>query len=1496
MQLTNWLQRVFLRNPDSRIRKACLVTRRGRFALASRQHWLECLETRELLTTVVIDYSLDTNNFFDTQAKKDLLQTAADSLGNRLNDNLLAISLGQSGNTWVAIFDHPGTGDEETFENMMVPADTIIIYAGGRDLPGSTVGQGGPGGFSASGTTEFVNTVAARGQAGALLATETDFSLWGGTITFDTDTDWHFGLTIDGLDSDETDFLSVAQHEIGHLLGIGTSSSWQNQVAGSNFTGAASVASFGGNVPLFGDLSHWDDDTMSNGQVAAMNPILLNGTRALFTSLDDAALSDVGWEVESSGPTLMLANAIEDQNATEDSAFAFAFAENTFVNAAGSLSYTATKSDGSALPSWLTFTSATRTFSGTPLNANVGTLSIIVTATDTSNSATDTFDIIVANTNDTPTVANPIPDRNARVDTAFTFQFAANTFADEDVGDSLAFTATRSNGSALPSWLTFTAQTRTFSGTPLIADLGTLSIRVTATDGSSATVSDTFDLVVTDTNSAPTLANPIADQSATENLAFSFQVPANAFEDVDAGDTLTFTTGTLPSWLTFSATTRTFAGTPSDNDVGPFDIQVTATDVGLAAVSDTFRISILPVNDAPSFTKGPNVVTLGDGVQKTFAGWATNISAGPENEAGQGIDFQITNVTNVALFTVAPTVSSNGTLIYTPKAGAPGTGSSTVTVRVHDSGGVERNGVDRSEPQTFTITLTGLNKAPSFTKGPNQPAPGQPLVLEDSGLRTVTNWATAISPGIGEATIGQVLTFAVANNNNSLFTAQGRPAVSAEGTLTYTLADNANGAATVTVILRDNGLRLGGAAARESSTPQTFQITATPVNDAPSFTKGADQTVLEDAAAQSVTNWATSINRGAANESSQTLTFVVTNNNNSLFATQPTISAAGVLTYRPAANANGSALVTVCLQDNGGIANGGSNTSADQTFTINVTAVNDAPTITVPRVQITNEDTIKLIPAIVVADLDATTLNVTLAVAQGRITLGTVTGLTFQNGTTNGSATVEVQGSKADLNAALATINYLPDQNFNGSDTLTATVSDLGATGTGNVLTASKTVAITVRSVNDVPSFTKGADQIVDDNDGVLAITNWATLLNPVAANESSQTLRFMVTADNRALFATQPAISANGTLTFRPNLEVAGIATVTVRLSDNGGKANGGIDTSAAQTFTITVTDQSFDLTAALLDSGDSVTVLRDGNNLVVRRGSTDLVPPTRVEDVGTLTINGGSGGDSVILDASLNTSGPARFRFNGHIQFNGNAGFDSFDASKYIGTAAKIGVTFDGGDGDDLVQGSGGNDTLTGAAGNDQLSGAKGNDTYRFVDLSTDATDEIDTLIEKGSEGTDTLDFGELTTAVVVDLNSETLLATHAHRTIKTGGTIAAKQAPNFENVIGGSAGDAITGNAAGNGLSGRGGGDMIFGRGGSDTIIGGEGNDLLRGGDLSDTVIGGAGEDNVDGEGGTDKVLGGQGNAARGGNSLSDPGDVIAGLQTEIVEAFSTLFPFE
>src|SRR5690606_21262082 len=222
-------------------------------------------------------------------------------------------------------------------------------------------------------------------------------------------------------------------------------------------------------------------------------------------------------------------------------------------------------------------------------------------------------------------------------------------------------------------------------------------------------------------------------------------------------------------------------------------------------------------------------------------------------------------------------------------------------------------------------------------------------VNEDAGAQTVAGWATGISDGDPELT--QTLTFNVSNDNNSLFLVQ--PDISNAGVLTYPPAANANGSATVTVTVSDDGSCV--APNVNTSAAQTFTITVNAINDVPAFTKGADQTVNEDAGAQTVTGWATGISDGDP-DLTQTLTFNVSNDNNALFLVQPAISNAGVLTYTPAANANGSAIVTVTLSDDGSGVAPNVNTSAAQTFTITVNAINDAPAFTKGADQTVNEE------------------------------------------------------------------------------------------------------------------------------------------------------------------------------------------------------------------------------------------------------------------------------------------------------------------------------------------------------------------------------------------------------------------------------------------------------------------------------------------------------------------------------------------------------------
>ena len=113
------------------------------------------------------------------------------------------------------------------------------------------------------------------------------------------------------------------------------------------------------------------------------------------------------------------------------------------------------------------------------------------------------------NTNDAPTVTTDLTTQSVDEDSPFSYQVPEGTFADVDAGDSLTYTATLADGTALPSWLHFDASTGTFTGTPENGDVGTISVMVTATDGSDATASSSFALTVNNVNDAPVVSGDL---------------------------------------------------------------------------------------------------------------------------------------------------------------------------------------------------------------------------------------------------------------------------------------------------------------------------------------------------------------------------------------------------------------------------------------------------------------------------------------------------------------------------------------------------------------------------------------------------------------------------------------------------------------------------------------------------------------------------------------------------------------------------------------------------------------------------------------------------------------------------------------------------------------------------------------------------------------------------------------------------------------------------
>ncbi len=275
------------------------------------------------------------------------------------------------------------------------------------------------------------------------------------------------------------------------------------------------------------------------------------------------------------------------------------------------------------LSTWLTLTDngdGTATLSGTPGSADVGDHAVELLVTD-SGGLTDaqSFTITVTNVNDAPEFTST-PVEEATEDVAYTYDITAE---DVDAGDVLTITAPTA-----PAWLGLTDNgdgTATLSGTPSNADVGDHAVLLHVEDSGGLTDTQTFTITVANVNDAPEFTStPV--EGATEDVAYTYDVTA---EDVDAGDMLTITAPTLPTWLTLTDGgdgTATLSGTPGSADVGDHAVALLVEDSGGLTDTQSFTITVIAAgaNTPPTITViadqettvntplGPIPFTIGD--------------------------------------------------------------------------------------------------------------------------------------------------------------------------------------------------------------------------------------------------------------------------------------------------------------------------------------------------------------------------------------------------------------------------------------------------------------------------------------------------------------------------------------------------------------------------------------------------------------------------------------------------------------------------------------------------------------------------------------------------------------------------------------------------------------------------------------------------------------------------------------------------------------------
>ncbi|HZW24918.1 MAG TPA: putative Ig domain-containing protein [Gallionella sp.] len=464
-------------------------------------------------------------------------------------------------------------------------------------------------------------------------------------------------------------------------------------------------------------------------------------------------------------------------------------------------------------------------------------------ATDGIAATPATLTVTIAGTSDVPVLATQLADQTRQQDAAFSFAVPAGSFTDIDNGDVLSYSATLADGSALPSWLSFDAATQTFSGTPGNADVGSLSIVVTATDSGGLSASSTFAVDVANVNDAPTVSVALVDQSTQQGASFSFAVPVGTFDDLDFihGDTLSYSAtlsdgSALPGWLSFDATTQTFGGTPGNGDAGSLSVIVTATDTGGLSAYSTFNFDVVNVNvnDAPTANADTGTATEDGGAVLLDAATLLANDTDPDFIHGDALNIvgvsQAASGAAVSLVNGAvqydPSTSSgqaNSTLFQSLVQGQ--TATDTFSYTVSDLAGA-------TSTATVTMTVTGVNDGPVT-------ADDTAAVQEDTILVATGN----VLANDSDIDQGAVLVVA----NAGVFTGQyGQLTLAADGSYSYAL-DNASSA----VQSLAAGQVVTEAFAYEAtdgiaSTPSTLSVSIAGANDGP-VTANDTASVQEDA-------------------------------------------------------------------------------------------------------------------------------------------------------------------------------------------------------------------------------------------------------------------------------------------------------------------------------------------------------------------------------------------------------------------------------------------------------------------------------------------------------------------------------------------------------------------------------------------------------------------------------------------------------------------------
>jgi uncharacterized repeat protein (TIGR01451 family) len=558
-------------------------------------------------------------------------------------------------------------------------------------------------------------------------------------------------------------------------------------------------------------------------------------------------------------------------------------------------------------------------------------------------SASASFELTVVPVNDAPSISD-IPNQTTSEDT--TVSAIPFTVSDVDTAPSnLIVTVSSSDSGLLPPGsfaVSGIPTSPTLAIKPAANQFGVATVTVTVSDGQATTV-DSFVLSVTPVNDPPSISD-IANVSTPEDTPVGPIPFTLADVDTESDALIVSCLSSNPALVSTSniilagmGANRTIAFTPETNQTGSSIILIIARDPAGAGATNSFMLTVSPVDDPPFISEIADQSIAED----TVASLSFQIGDGENPSAALAVTAHSANASLVpdSGLTVSGS-ESNRMLQMVPVVNQ--FGATTITLSVTDTNGT-------TSFRSFVLNVMAVNDPPAITAIADQ------FTDEDIPVSVPILVSDIETPAAD-------LTFSVASSNSGLVPTA-NITFSGSGTdrlVNITPAQDQFGVADISLTLHDGG---------GSMTTTTFRLTVGPSNDLPTITAIADLTVSESSTPPPI-----GFVIGDAETPVSNLTVVVESSNPGLLPeANILLNGSGsnrAVTLDLISNQSGSAQVVLTVYD----AEGG---SATEQFTLSVNPVNDPPSISSLANQSIPQDSLLAVP---VAMFDAETAPADLVV------------------------------------------------------------------------------------------------------------------------------------------------------------------------------------------------------------------------------------------------------------------------------------------------------------------------------------------------------------------------------------------------------------------------------------------------------------------------------------------------------------------------------------